>query len=370
MAHITSLDSKVFEGISVAADWIQDLRSSNSRKHKEKILERALIASRLGSRSAQCFLYNCYLAYNPYFVYNVKYVPKTENLTERENPWTEFWGLLEELRTTPENYNKNAVEKIKIISKRFDSIEWNLLARPVVLKNLKSGISETTFNRVLGNTEWKIPIFGCQYPVEVQDIRKLSGRKSIEPKLDGTRMLALVSNSSVTLYKKNGKPFQDFRNIKESLFDCTDICRHIIRETLTTFIGAGFIFDGILVTNPDIHAKLNANSADVVLVEDSVFYIFDIIPLTDFRNGEWGVEYHKRKRALDEISITFRIQTSNIRVIDGIKIDLNSSEGHNILTRYSKMLDDNGFETIVIKDLESPYLRGQNNSWVLSTSKN
>ena len=370
MVQITNLKPEVFEGINVAVDWIQDLKSSNSRKHKEKVIERALIASRLGSSSAQCFLYNCYLAYNPFFVYNMKHVPKTENLTERENPWIEFWGLLEELRTTPENYNKNAVEKMKIISERFDSNEWNFLARPVILKNLKSGISAITLNRVLSDTEWEIPVFGCQYPVKIHDVRQLSGNKSIEPKLDGTRMLALVSNSSVILYNKNGSPFQNFHNIKESLSDCSHICRHIVGGTLTSFIGAGFVLDGILVTNPDVHSKLNVNSTDIVPVEDSVLYIFDIIPLTDFRNGEWGVEYNKRKRALDEISKTFRRTTSNIRVIDGIKLDLASSEGHNILTRYSKMLHDSGFDTIVIKDLKSPYLRGKNNSWVLSTSKN
>lgn len=369
MVHITNLESSAFEGISVAADWIQDLKSSNSRKYKEKIIERALIASRLGSSSAQCFLYNCYLAYNPFYDYNVKNVPKTENLADRENPWIEFWGLLEELRTSHNTNNNKIYNKIKVMSERFNSEEWNLLARPVILKNLKCGISGTILNRILYNTEWKIPVFGCQFPSETHDVGKLLGEKILEPKLDGTRVLSVVSNSSVTLYNKIGKPFQNFRNIKESIFDCKDFCRHLIGKTLTDFFGTRYVIDGVVVTKESEHSKIGANNVGNVPVEDAVYYIFDIIPLSDFTNGECRIKYSYRRKTLDELSNVVRDRTSNIRVIDGIKVNLSSFEGHNILSRYSKMLSENGFSEIVIKDLESPYLQGKSNSWITWKSK-
>ena len=56
----TALDQ--CNGVKVAADWIRDLESSDSRLYKEGVIEKALVASRIGSTSAQCFLYNCYLA--------------------------------------------------------------------------------------------------------------------------------------------------------------------------------------------------------------------------------------------------------------------------------------------------------------------
>ena len=37
-----------FEGLKLAADWIRDLESSDSRLHKEKVIEKALMASKLG----------------------------------------------------------------------------------------------------------------------------------------------------------------------------------------------------------------------------------------------------------------------------------------------------------------------------------
>ena len=55
-----------FNEIKVAADWIRDLESSDSRLHKESVIEKALMASKLGSSNAQCFLFNCYLAWRWY----------------------------------------------------------------------------------------------------------------------------------------------------------------------------------------------------------------------------------------------------------------------------------------------------------------
>ena len=60
-------NEEAFTG-TMAADWIRDLESSDSRLHKESVIEKALMAARLGSASAQCFLYNAYLALNPFFV--------------------------------------------------------------------------------------------------------------------------------------------------------------------------------------------------------------------------------------------------------------------------------------------------------------
>ena len=51
-----------YNGLQVASDWIRDLEDDNSRLHKEGVIEKALVAARLGSASAECFLYNCYLA--------------------------------------------------------------------------------------------------------------------------------------------------------------------------------------------------------------------------------------------------------------------------------------------------------------------
>ena len=97
--HDIDFTHKQFNGIPVAADWIRDLESSDSRLHKEKVIEKALMAAKLGSANAQCFLFNCYQTYNPYYTFHVKQVPESEGIEHAENPWPVFWGLLEGLRT-------------------------------------------------------------------------------------------------------------------------------------------------------------------------------------------------------------------------------------------------------------------------------
>ena len=128
-------NTEAFEGI-VAADWIRDLESSDSRIHKEKVIEKSLMAANLGSSSAQCFLYNAYLALNPYFVYGVKKVPESQDLVDKSNPWPAFWGLCESLRTRSVT-GGNARQAIEDMMNRFDSEQWNGLARRVLIKDLR-----------------------------------------------------------------------------------------------------------------------------------------------------------------------------------------------------------------------------------------
>ena len=136
----------------MAADWIRDLESSDSRNHKEAVIEKALVAARLGSANAQCFLYNCYLALNPFFVYGVKQVPESQGLTNRPNPWVEFWALCEDLRTRSITGHK-ARDQIETMMSKFDSHQWNGLARRVLIKDLRCGVSEKTINKVCANSD-------------------------------------------------------------------------------------------------------------------------------------------------------------------------------------------------------------------------
>jgi hypothetical protein len=39
---------KQFNGITVAADWIRDLEASDSRLHKERVIEKSTISLKVG----------------------------------------------------------------------------------------------------------------------------------------------------------------------------------------------------------------------------------------------------------------------------------------------------------------------------------
>jgi len=350
--------SAQFNEIKVAADWIRDLEASDSRIHKESVIEKALMASKLGSANAQCFLFNCYQAYNPYYVFGVKKVPETEGLTNRPNPWPKFWAMLEGLRTRSLT-GHNAKTAIEFMSEQFDSIEWNGLCRRVIIKDLRCGISEKTLNKVLGKTEWKIPVFTCQLATDSNDhVNKMKGVKRLEQKLDGVRVLAVMTKTTTGLYSRNGKPFENFPHVVETLDD--------IRNRFAKLFSKhphGFVLDGEIIGESFQALMKQAQRKTDVKTTDMVYSIFDMIPLDDFERGFWNAQQHKRLTILDEYRSVFDA-TNCVRIMDGIEVDLDTAEGHDVLRRYAEDSVTAGFEGIMIKDLDAPYECRRSTFWM------
>ena len=347
-----------YNGLKVAVDWIQDLEGNDSRLHKEAVIEKALIAARLGSAGAQCFLYNCYLAYNPYFVYGVKKVPETQGLTGKDNPWTEFWALTEGLRTRSITGNK-ARDRIDELAGRFDSDEWNGLARRVLIKDLRCGISEKTLNKILGNSEWKIPVFTCQLAQDSGDHpAKMRGRKRIECKLDGVRVLAVVSGSTVNLYSRNGKPFDNFPQIAEAIEDCRAVFRYGLNS------GGRFVLDGEIVGESFQKLMRQAHRKSDAKTDGMVYHIFDIIPLDDFERGHWNAQQHKRLDILNRAMEPLQEQTDCLRIMPGLEVDLDTGEGHDIMDRFAQDAVTAGYEGIMIKSVDAPYECKRTSFWM------
>jgi DNA ligase 1 len=350
-------NTPVFEGVKVAADWIRDLESSDSRIHKERVIEKALMASKLGSANAQCFLFNCYLAYNPFYTYNIKQVPETQGLTGRPNPWPQFWALCEALRTrsVSGNHMRTMVEQC---SEKFDSDEWNGLCRRVLIKDLQCGIGEKTLNKVLGNTEWKIPVFTCQLATDSTDRpNKLTGAMRLETKLDGVRVLAYIAvNGTVTLYSRNGKVFENFPHIVTAIENAASVIR------LKTFATDGVVLDGEVIGETFQSLMKQARRKNDADASDSVFYVFDYLPLADFQRGYWNAQLRKRIDRLE--SLRDAVDADAFRIMPGIEVDLDSSEGHDVMRRFAEDAVKEGYEGIMIKSLDAPYECKRNSFWM------
>ena len=350
--------SDQFNEIKVAADWIRDLESSDSRLHKEAVIEKALMAAKLGSANAQCFLFNCYQAYNPYFVFGVKKVPETEGLTGKPNPWPKFWAMLEGLRTRSLT-GHNAKTAIEFMSEQFDSVEWNNLARRVIIKDLRCGITERTLNKVLGNTEWAVPTFECQLATDSnKHLGKMTGVKRLEQKLDGVRVLAVMGKNFTSLFSRNGKRFENFKHIEDALDDI-----RLKLKPLFAKYKNGIVLDGEVIGASFQQLMKQAQRKSDVQADDLVFTVFDFIPLEDFYRGFWNAQQYKRTEILEKLRETFDTTTC-IRIMDGIDVDLSISEGHDILRRYANDAVVAGFEGIMIKDVDAPYECKRSTFWM------
>jgi DNA ligase 1 len=344
-----------FQGLKLAADWIRDLESSDSRIHKEKVIEKALMAARLGSTNAQCFLFNCYEAYNPFHVFGVRQVAETKGLVDRPNPWTQFWAVLEGLRTRSITGHA-ARDAIEAISQEFDSEEWNGLCRRVIIKDLRCGITEKTLNKVLSKTEWKIPTFTCQLATDSNDhASKMKGIKRIECKLDGVRVLALCTKNTVTLFSRNGKQFENFPDIEAQL--------NQVKHRVSLETKGPFVLDGEIVGESFQALMKQAQRKDNAKTKDMNYYIFDVIPLADFERGFWNAQQHKRTLML-EINQAEIEAEPNLRIMPGINVDLDTAEGHDVMQRFAEDAIVRGFEGIMIKSVDAPYECKRSSFWM------
>ena len=349
--------SPEFNGIKVAVDWIRDLEGNDSRLHKESVIEKALMAAKLGSANAQCFLFNCYLAYNPFYVYGVKKVPETSGLEGKDNPWVEFWALAEGLRTRSITGHK-ARDQIETMSQRFDSDEWNGLARRVLIKDLRCGISEKTLNKVLGKTEWKIPVFECQLAQDSTDQpKKLKGIKRLECKLDGVRVLAVVNGTGCTLYSRNGKVFDNFPQVAEFIEEHRRAFQHGLAS------GGRFVLDGEVVGKSFQELMKQAQRKSDVKTDGMIYHVFDIIPLDDFERGYWNAQQHKRLDILDRAKGILP-EDGCVRIMPGMNVDLDTAEGHDIMRRFAEDAVAEGFEGIMIKAVDAPYECKRSSFWM------
>ena len=359
MTKIFNPLDKIFNGVPVAADWIYDLESSDSRIHKEKVIEKAFMAAKLGSASAQIFLFNCYLAYNPFYTYNIKQVPETEGIVGQSNPWPQFWALCEALRTrsVTGNHMRQMVEEC---SRQFDSQEWNDMCRRVLIKDLRCGISENTLNKILGKSDWAIPVFTCQLATDSADHpNKMTGRARLECKLDGVRVLAVIdNNSAVTLYSRNGKVFENFDLIQNYLATNSSEIKRLLSNSAPIVLDGEIVGESFQTLMKQARRKRDANA------NDSKFYVFDWVALSSFKQGfQMQLSQESRSEKL-ELLRPLLGENPSVRVMPGIEVDLGTAEGRSTMQKFAQDAVAEGFEGIMIKNLQAPYECKRSSNWM------
>lgn len=352
----------------MSSSWIRKLNESDSRLHKEDVLKQALEAATLGSTNAQVFLGLLKACYNPYVTFGVKQIPDTVGIVGTDNPWSEFNDLLLDL-----SYRKltghAARDAIQEMAERFDSEEWNTFCAPVLRRDMRAGISSTTINKIVKKTEYEIPIFGCQLATNSEGRPEMKGTKRLEPKLDGVRALFVVipgDDGEVTTicYSRNGKQFDNFSHIEKQIRDnFTTIVRACAGVDQGRSLIDGFVLDGEVIGNTFQELMRQARRKTDVQADDSVFNIFDIIPLADFRNGHWNAQLKKRIALLDNMRPVIHTMP-NVELLPHIMVDLDTAAGKDQLERYAKDNVNAGFEGIMIKNMDAPYLCKRSTDWM------
>ena len=332
--------------------WIKQLTESDSRLHKEDVLKRALDA---GDHVFLNGIRNCY---NPYITFGVKQIPATEGITGAPNPYEEFDELLNRL-SARKLTGHAARDAILGMSLKFDSDEWNLFLAPILRRDMRAGFSEKTINKVCKGTDYVIPTFGCQLAANSEGRPEMVGTKWLEPKLDGARVLLMVTeDNTATCYSRNGKVFDNFPHVEQQVLSNV----YAIRAYLKT--KGGFVLDGEIMGKSFQDLMRQAQRKENVQTQDTVFNVFDILPLEDFKRGHWNAQLRKRLAILTEMQPVFDAMPNVTRVDSQIVVDLNTEEGRTKLHEYATEMVTAGFEGIMIKDMEAPYECKRNTFWM------
>jgi DNA ligase-1 len=347
----------------MSSSWIIKLNESDSRLHKEDVLRQALEASILGSTNAITFLKCVKICYNPYITFGIRQVPDSDGLENRANNWEAFQELLVKLSTRELSGNA-AIDAIKKMAWNFDSVEWNNFVAPILRRDIRAGISDKTINKVCKGTEYEIPIFSCQLATTSEDRPEMQGIKRLEPKLDGVRVLMVITPNRIggavaSSLSRNGKEFDNFTLIEQQIVtnfkDIVDTNKRTLKQ--------GFVLDGEIISTSFQELMKQARRKKDVNSDDSVFNIFDIIPINEFYRGTYEEPLSKRLKILEKLRPVVDTMP-NIEFLTSIKVNLDTAAGKNQLERYAKDMVAQGFEGIMIKDLDAYYECKRATSWM------
>jgi len=348
----------------MSASWINKLNESDSRLHKEDVILQALEASVLGSRNSQIFLGFTKACYNPYVTFGIRQVPDSVGIVDAENPWDDFNELMVQLsqRRLTGHAARDAVQNI---SERFDSVEWNTFLAPVLRRDLRACISDKTINKICKGTDYEVPIFGCQLATNSEGRPEMKGVKRLEPKLDGVRVLLMVipdeeGNVVTICFSRNGKQFDNFGHIENQI---RENFVKLTTKAASSNLSMGFVMDGEVIGNTFQELMRQARRKTDVQAEDSVFNVFDIIPIAAFREGHWNAQLSKRITILEDMRSIID-DMPNVELLPHIMVDLDTAAGKDQLERYAKDQVNAGFEGIMIKNVDAPYVCKRSTDWM------
>ena len=334
---------------------IQSLEATNSRNTKEDILSSA--ADSIWHESHDEFFAGCKLALDPHITFFVQQIP-TEAAGDGL-PFSEFVKAADALATRSVTGNA-AKALIDDLRSKADSIQWSHWYRRILLKDLKCGVTEKTINKVLKSrklSDYIIRTFNCQLAHDSSDHQGyMTGEKIIETKLDGVRVIAILTPSGCTLYSRTGKVLNNFNHIAKAIENLP-----YAKASASNSSWGGIVFDGEVMSASFQDLMKQLYRKDHVDAADSVFHMFDALPLHDFLAGRSSEKLVDRIAALKTLLID---SDPCLQSLDQEFVDLGTENGQKKFAEINRAAIDAGFEGIMIKDPISPYECKRSNSWL------
>lgn len=321
---------------------IKDLETHNLRTDKERIID--------SNRDNAVFLEGCRLALDPMITFGLKQIPEKTNEDGPGLDWDSFTLALTGFVTRNVTGN-TARDMVTTMMNSATQEQWNHWYRRILIKDLRCGVSEKTINKVVKGT---IPIFECQLSHDSANHEsKVCGKKMIEVKLDGVRVLTVVyPDGRVDQFSRNGKELLNFTHIKEQF------------ATVANKLSSPTVFDGEIMSSSFQDLMKQVHRKENVTASDAVLHLFDIIPLDKFQEGKFDAKQRERTARLQQWYEEHMNKLPNVTVLDHAVVDLDTDEGQKLFSMYNKSAVENGYEGIMIKDLNAAYECKRSTAWL------
>ena len=328
---------------------ISSLEDHPSRLNKEAIV---LAQAEAGNNE---FFEGLRLALDPMITFGLKQIPEK---TDEDGPglsWDVFTLVLTGF-TTRNVTGNTARDTITKMMATATKAEWNGWYRRILIKDMRAGFSENTVNKVVGKkyAQYAIPVFSCQLAHDSANHEtKVAGKKLIEVKLDGVRVLTIVyPDGRVDQFSRNGKELVNFPHVKEQ-----------IAKVAHTF-NKPTVLDGEIMSGSfqdlmkQIHRKSSAKANDAVL------NLFDIITLEDFEAGQSARTQIERSAWLKQWFEANEEALPNASIVGQELVDLDKPAGQKRYKEINAQAIAGGYEGIMLKDPSAGYECKRSVAWL------
>ena len=325
------------------------LEDHPSRLNKEGILESAM------EEGLDEFFEGVRMALDPLVTFGVKQVPEA-TVDGQGLTWANFKTLADQLNRR-ELTGHAARDAIKLCMDTATASQWNRFYRRILIKDLRCGVSEKTVNKVAKKfPQYTIPIFECQLAHDsANHEKKMTGKKQIEVKLDGVRVIAVVRvDGRVELFSRNGKEFHNFGHIADEI-------SKVVKFNPPSY---DLVLDGEVMSASFQDLMKQVHRKDNVAASDAVLHLFDMCPLEDFQKGVWEKPQSVRSQMVQAWVSKHVAFLPHVQCLDWETVDLDTPDGQKRFVDLNKRAVDGGYEGVMIKDVDAPYECKRSHSWL------
>ena len=325
---------------------VAELEADPSRLAKEAIIAAA------ASQNNHEFFAGARLALDSMITFGVKKVPES-TASGPGLAWAQFNTAVAQLAAR-EVTGHASLALIDELMTQATQESWNGWYRRILIKDLRCGTSEKTINKMVGE-EYAIPVFSCQLAHDSSNHEsKVSGRKLIEVKLDGVRVITIVyPNGHVDQFSRNGKELVNFEHVKEQL------------AKIAPGFNEPMVLDGEIMSSSFQDLMKQVHRKDNVTAGDAVLNLFDYLTLAEFEAGGVGsVRQEHRSAMLTEWYDTVKDQLPNVTIVGQELVDLDTELGQQRYRAINQQAIEGGYEGIMLKDPDAIYECKRSTAWL------